>query len=217
MRRAGKSRRQIAEVLGLRGNSVLDELLRGEPPPEWTRRPNAKDDLRARARELRAQGRTYREIAQALGVSIGTCSGWLRDLPRPAPPAGSHEQERVAAMWRGRWDAILARRDFQRSQTKFAAARQVGPLDRRDVLLAGAVAYWCEGSKDKIYARRERVVFMNGDPRLIRLFARFLDAAGWSRPAGSTGSTSMRPATWTRRPVTGPTCSASPPNDSRSR
>ncbi|MFF8674349.1 hypothetical protein [Streptomyces sp. NPDC015242] len=30
----------------------------GEPPPAWTKRPNAKDDLRERARELRLQGWT---------------------------------------------------------------------------------------------------------------------------------------------------------------
>jgi hypothetical protein len=44
MRRAGRSRREIATALGLRGNRLLGELLRGEPPPAWTRRPNAKDD-----------------------------------------------------------------------------------------------------------------------------------------------------------------------------
>jgi hypothetical protein len=56
LRRVGKSRRQIMEILGIRNNDVLTDALRGEPPPEWTRRPNAKDDLRAKARELRSQG-----------------------------------------------------------------------------------------------------------------------------------------------------------------
>jgi transposase len=53
LRRAGKSRREIKEILGIAGNSSLDNLLAGEPPPEWTRRPNAKDDLHAKARCLR--------------------------------------------------------------------------------------------------------------------------------------------------------------------
>ena len=41
LRRAGKSRREIKEILGPMSNSTLDAARRGEPPPEWTRRPNA--------------------------------------------------------------------------------------------------------------------------------------------------------------------------------
>jgi hypothetical protein len=51
LRRAGKSRREIRELLGIGSNQTLNEALRGEPPQPWTWRPNAKDDLRARARE----------------------------------------------------------------------------------------------------------------------------------------------------------------------
>ena len=39
LRRAGKSRREIKEILGVGSNATLNELLAGEPPPEWTRRP----------------------------------------------------------------------------------------------------------------------------------------------------------------------------------
>jgi hypothetical protein len=81
LRRQGKSRRQIKQILGPIRNATLDEALRGEPSPEWTRRPNAKDDLRARARELRAQGLDYEEITDAVGVSKGSVSLWVRDLP----------------------------------------------------------------------------------------------------------------------------------------
>jgi hypothetical protein len=45
LRRAGKSRRQIKQILGPLNNGTLNKALQGEPPPEWTRRPNAKDDL----------------------------------------------------------------------------------------------------------------------------------------------------------------------------
>jgi len=82
LRRQGKSRRQIKEILGPMSNSTLDDALKGEPPPEWTRRPNAKDDLRDKARELRTQGLDYEEIAAALGVAKSSVSLWVRDLPR---------------------------------------------------------------------------------------------------------------------------------------
>ncbi|MGI8448804.1 MAG: hypothetical protein ACR2MP_16825 [Streptosporangiaceae bacterium] len=59
LRRAGRSRREIKEFLGIGSNQTLNEALHGEPPPEWTRRPRAKDTLHARARELREQGLGY--------------------------------------------------------------------------------------------------------------------------------------------------------------
>jgi hypothetical protein len=88
LRRAGKSRREIREILGIGSNETLGKALRGEPPPEWTRRPRAKDERHARARELRAQGRTYNEIAAELGgvqgVSLtlgpGSPSAWPSQL-----------------------------------------------------------------------------------------------------------------------------------------
>ena len=82
LRRAGKSRREIKEILGITSNATLDKLLAGEPPPEWTRRPRAKDDLHAKARQLREQGLGYNQIAAELGVSKSSISLWVRDLPR---------------------------------------------------------------------------------------------------------------------------------------
>ena len=81
LRRAGKSRREIKQILGV-GNSTLDRALRGVPPQPWTRRPRAKDDLHEKARDVRSRGYTYVEIAAELGVSKSSVSLWARDLPR---------------------------------------------------------------------------------------------------------------------------------------
>ena len=56
LRLAGKSVREIREALGPVGKRTLSAALDGTPPAEWTHRPNAKDDLRDRARELRTRG-----------------------------------------------------------------------------------------------------------------------------------------------------------------
>ena len=85
LRRAGKSRREIKAILGIASDQTLGDALRGEPPPAWTRRPNAKDEVRARARALRGEGRDYDEIAARLGVSKSSVSLWVRDLPTPRP------------------------------------------------------------------------------------------------------------------------------------
>ena len=63
LRRAGKSRREIKELLAIGSNQTLNEALKGEPPQPWTWRPNAKDELRAQARELRKEGWNYIQIA----------------------------------------------------------------------------------------------------------------------------------------------------------
>lgn len=50
--------------------------------------------------------------------------------------------------------------------------------DDASFLALGAMAYWCEGYKDKIYDRRERVRFSNSDPTMIRFFLDWLLAVG---------------------------------------
>jgi transposase len=181
LRRAGKSRREIKEILGIAGNSTLDDLLAGVPPPEWTLRPNAKDDLRAKARQLREQGLGYNQIAAELGVSKSSVSLWVRDLPRPERLSYEECCRRVAEGVRRYWAVERHVREAQREATRAAAAAEIGALTQRELLIAGAIAYWCEGAKNKPYHRHDRVTFMNSDPALITLFLRFLDAAGVDR------------------------------------
>jgi transposase len=181
LRRAGKSRREIKEILGVGSNATLNELLAGEPPLESTRRPNAKDDLHAKARLLRAQGYDYNRIATALGVSKSSVSLWVRDLPRPAHLSYEECRKRAAEGARRYWETERPIREANREAARAAAAADIGSLTQREFLIAGAIAYWCEGAKNKPHFRHDRVVFMNSDPGLIMFFLRFLDTAGVGR------------------------------------
>jgi transposase len=181
LRRAGKSIRQIRQILGPVGNRTLSEALRGEPPPEWTSRPNAKDGLRARARELRRQGLDYEEIVAELGVSKSSVSLWVRDLPRPPRVAADECAGRTAERMREYWSAERPARAAQRAAASAAAEASIGDLTGREILIAGAIAYWCEGAKNKPHRRSDRVTFTNSDPGLISFFLRFLDSTGVSR------------------------------------
>jgi transposase len=178
LRRAGKSRREIQQILQIHSNGTLNEALRGEPPPAWTWRPNAKDDLRARARVLREQGLAYKQIAAELGVSKSSVSLWIRDMARPERLSYEECAKRQAAAVSAYWTAERARRDEASGAIRSVASNSIGTLNEREILIAGAIAYWCEGSKSKPYRRYHRVVFMNSDPGLIRLFLRFLQVAG---------------------------------------
>jgi hypothetical protein len=178
LRRAGHSRREIKAVLDIRSNETLGKALRGEPPPEWTRRPRAKDKLHARARELRAEGHDYQEIATALGVAKSTVSAWVHDMPWPDRLSYEACRQRSVEGSVQFWAAERPAREARREEIRAAAAAEIGALSGREVLIAGAIAYWCEGSKSKPHKLRERVTFINSDPGLIKFFLRFLREAG---------------------------------------
>jgi hypothetical protein len=181
LRRAGKSRREIKELLAITSNWTLDEALRGEPPQPWTWRPNAKDDLRVKARDLREQGFDYNHIAAELGVSKSSVSLWVRDLPRPAGLSYEECCRRSAEGVRRYWAAERPVREAEREAARTAAAAQIGQLSDREFLIAGAIAYWCEGSKNKPYRRSDQVTFTNSDPALVGFYLRFLATAGVAR------------------------------------
>lgn len=181
LRRAGKSRREIQQLLGITNNELLTKLVAGEPPPAWTARPNAKDDLHAQARQLRAEGLTYNEIAAKLGVSKSSVSLWVRDLPRPQRLSYGEWRDRAAKARHEYWEKQRPINEARREATRAAAAAEIGSLTSRELIIAGAIAYWCEGAKNKPYHRHDRVTFVNSDPGLIRFFLGFLDAAGVAR------------------------------------
>ncbi|MGN9889931.1 helix-turn-helix domain-containing protein [Micromonospora sp. L31] len=173
--------RQIRARTGL-GRNRVHELLRGVPPPEWTRRPNAKDGLRAEAVELRGQGCSVNDIAQRLGVAKSTAYQWVRHLPLDgSDEAAARRRAHSNAMTDARWAAHRAARDEAQAAAHRAAAGVVGALTERDLLLLGAAIYWCEGSKSKPWRRQDHVQFVNSDARLLRLFLRFLETCGVDR------------------------------------
>ncbi|MFE2301588.1 hypothetical protein ACFXAW_25780 [Streptomyces sp. NPDC059445] len=179
LRRAGLSRRQIRDRLHIYNNDILNRLLDGEPPPDWTRRPRAKDDLRDRARELRLQGWTYDRIQLELGCSKSSISLWVRDLPQPERPTRTREE--ASAIARRGWEATLRKREEERRQTKRVAAAEVGAMTDRELFLVGVGLYWAKGSKSKPYRRQERIVFVNSDPDMITVFLAWLHLLGVER------------------------------------
>ncbi|WP_425347979.1 helix-turn-helix domain-containing protein [Streptomyces durhamensis] len=141
-------------------------------------RPNAKDDLRAKARELRLQGWTYDQIEAELGCSRSSVSLWVRDLPRPERKRSA---EQAAAIARKGWEERSRLRDEERRRTKDEAKRAIGALTARELFLVGVGLYWAEGGKDKPYDRRENVAFVNSDPGMIEVFLAWLDLLGVER------------------------------------
>ncbi|MGW1407372.1 hypothetical protein [Streptomyces sp. NPDC002403] len=178
LRREGLSLRQIRDRLHIHNNDILGRLVKGEPAPEWTKRPRAKDDLREKARELRSQGMTYDQIQVELGCSKSSISLWVRDLPKPKPRYT--DAERHALMNAG-LSRLRTTQNEDRLRAKTQAREAVGQLSDRELLLAGVALYWAEGSKDKTYSRRESLQFINSDPNVITLYLHWLDLLGVPR------------------------------------
>jgi transposase len=173
----GMSRKQLMEHFGV-GNGTLSEWLRDLEPPEWTRRPNAKDDLRETAIEMRHDGYSVPAIATDLGVSKSTAYLWTRDIPLTATPeeAAARRRRRSKEGAEARWAPLNKERDERRLEINTVEQDWVGQLSDREVLLLGATAYWCEGQKAKPWEpNRCRVTFINSDPGLVLIFLRFVE------------------------------------------
>lgn len=175
----GLSRSQLIKIFGV-SNGTLTDWLRGIEPPEWTRRPNAKDEKRREAAALREAGWSINDIAARLGVAKSTAFNWVGHVPLD-PDSERAQEKRELAKKRiaGRWDAFRADRDRRQGDTWEKSTLEVGDLSERDVLLMGAIAYWCEGAKSKPWARADRFAFINSDPGLLSLILRFLQINGY--------------------------------------
>ena len=141
--------------------------------------------LRERAVRLRRQGRSRRQIQDALGI-IGnsTLNQLLKGEPLPpgrTGPGYAESRARAAEGVRRYWADQRPAREAERAAISDAAAAQIGELTDREIIVAGAIAYWCEGSKSKPYRIDEQVRFVNSDPALIKFFLAFLDKSGVSR------------------------------------
>ncbi|MDT0346868.1 hypothetical protein [Streptomyces litchfieldiae] len=176
LRHQGLSKREIAARLGLRSTGSLTPLLAGEPPAAWTKRPNAKDDLRTQARALRTAGKTYDEIVAELGVAKSSVSLWVRDLPKPTT-----SPERARRMAEARWAPHRREQALRRRATTLVAQAEVGRLSDRELFLIGVGLYWSEGSKSKPHAVREIVAFINSDPDMITVYLAWLRLLGVER------------------------------------
>lgn len=148
------------------------------------RTPQELDHLRDQAILLRRQGNSLRQVKETLRLSNSTLNHVLRNEPPPPDRTGpgyTESRARVTAGVRRYWAAERPARETARAAVSAAAAAQLGELTDREIMIAGAIAYWCEGAKSKPYRIDEQVRFINSDPALIRLFLTFLDRAGVSR------------------------------------
>jgi hypothetical protein len=129
--------------------------------------------LRGRILALRYKNKSYREIAQRLGISKGTVSYWLTgDEASQAIKRMLTERQLV---WSRKHMATMAREaskrwEAWRATARADAARQFSALVRRPLFVSGITMYWGEGDSKLGNPLR----LSNTDPRMIRLYVQFL-------------------------------------------
>jgi transcriptional regulator with XRE-family HTH domain len=121
---------------------------------------------RLRARELREEGWSVKQIERELGVSRSSVSVWVRDVQLD-------EERQAVLLARSRLGPIVAaerkaalardRRLAHQGEGRRLAHESDGSYE------AGCMLYWAEGSK-----RRNAVQLTNSDPELLVHFAGFL-------------------------------------------
>ena len=122
-----------------------------------------------RARELRAEGWTIKEIAAELSVSQSSVSAWVREVEVDPEVWARRVESRRNHGWEKRRATFLAKRASQAEADLRAANEWLGKLSDRDLFIAGIALYAGEGSK-----RRGSLQFPNNDPRMITLFLTWL-------------------------------------------
>jgi predicted transcriptional regulator len=129
-----------------------------------------KSTERSKARTLRSNGMSMKDIAKKLGVSKASVSLWVRDVVLSS-------EQRTKLNSRGfSVDAIEKRRINRMANTNQrhslvidAAKKEINPISKYELLLIGSTLYWGEGGKTK----RSMATIANSDPLVIKVMVRF--------------------------------------------
>jgi transcriptional regulator with XRE-family HTH domain len=127
---------------------------------------------RETARRLRRdEGRSIKEIARRVGVSVSSVSRWVRDIELTDQQVerlrlrNSYYNPQFAAWKASSEQARERRRRYQDDGRRLA---RLGAASHA----AGVMLYWAEGDK----TNRNCVRFSNADPYVMRVFLEFLRA-----------------------------------------
>ena len=126
----------------------------------------AKTALREKAIQLRLQGKTYGQIKRELGLAKSTLSDWLRNLPL--------DQEQIKLLAKNKELAKdirieIFRTTFKNKRLKKLKSvlekqsKELLPLSKKELFLAGIFLYWGEGDK-----KHGRISISNTDPRVVK-------------------------------------------------
>ena len=122
-----------------------------------------------RAIRLRKKGASYSQIRRELTVSKSTLSLWLRGMPLSAKRLTELQGSNAVRIEKYR-ETRRKTREARWAEVRETAKKDIGLLNKRELLLAGLFLYWGEGGKTKTAT----TTISNTDPVVILFFMRWL-------------------------------------------
>lgn len=128
-----------------------------------------------KAIKLRKRGFSYSEILGKIPVAKSSLSLWLRNVGLTKRQRQRLTQKKLAAVLKG----AQAKRNYRLAVTekiKNKARSEIAKLSNRELWLIGATLYWAEGAKQKEHNVSQKVKFSNSDPKMIKIFLKWLQS-----------------------------------------
>lgn len=130
-----------------------------------------KREEKQKARQLREQGFSLREISKTLGVSKGSVSLWVRDINLTDDQRKKLFTNQIKSLINFGYDTSI---EFREKRRQFQLGGEIKAKENDADHKAMCMLYWAEGSKSK-----NQVVFTNSDVYMmqyfIKLFKRYFD------------------------------------------
>lgn len=120
-----------------------------------------------RAIGLRKKGESIGDIARKVNVSKSIVSLWCRDIALSKQQIDNLYSKMREGSFRGRMKFLEKIRKARKEETlllKNEGIREIGKINKRDILVAGTALYWAEGTKS---LNKEQLSISNSDPRMV--------------------------------------------------
>ena len=127
-----------------------------------------------KAQTMRKNGFSLGQITSRLKVPRSTVYYWISKIPLSVNEEVKLRKKRENARIKGGLT-----RHKQRLETikmyEETAIQDIKKISPRELFLIGISLYWAEGSKQKNRCISQPVIFSNNDPKMIRIYCRWLD------------------------------------------
>ena len=107
----------------------------------------AKSRQKIKARQLRKQGRSIKEIAKLLNISKGSASIWCRDIELTKRQTEALYQNMLKGNYAGRIKGARMQKERKEKKIRYyieKGLKEISKLNKRELFIAGLALYWGE-------------------------------------------------------------------------
>jgi hypothetical protein len=130
-------------------------------------------ELKNKAIVLRKRGYSYGNISKSIGVPKSTLSDWLKNLKLSNRQMNKLKINSKSAYLLG-GKASRTKRLLISKEIRSDAISEIGKINRKEMLMLGAMLYWGEGSKQSDRSVSQPVEFVNSDPKMCKFFIKWI-------------------------------------------